>query len=366
MRTPRHEIRKEGRAVEALLILLKNLTAHARWVFAVLLLVYGFSGIRTIQPQEQALVLRFGRLQPQVYGPGLLFGLPEPFDRILRFETGKEHALPMDAWAADAAKIDDPDQPLQFTDAEMAAKMRASTAGGSVYTEYAEVAGKSLDPVTRGYSLTADFNVIQGRFILRYRISDPFRFASAGNEVGDLLQKLGYRALTRQLARRKIDESLTSARRELALAAAREIREEAARLMLGAEISAVDIRELSPPSQVLASFEDVTNAKQFEKTLVENARQYHASTFAQSAGEAATILHRANGHASGLVGTAGGEAAAFTALCENYRKQPELVAERLLRETLDTVMARIRSRTLLPTEHSQPALILEPATEYAR
>lgn len=362
----KQSIRKEGRAVEALLILLKNLTAHARWVFAALLLLYGVSGIRTIQPQEQALVLRFGRLQPEVHGPGLLFGFPEPFDKVLRFETGKDLALPMDHWAMDAGKIEDPDKPVQLTDTEMAAKMRDSTAGGSVYTEYADVAGKSLDPVTRGYSLTADFNLIQGRFVLRYRLAEPFLFASAGDEGGVLLGKLGYRAITRQLAARKIDASLTSDRRELAIAAAREVREEAGRLRLGVEVSGIDIRELSPPSQVLASFEDVTNAKQFEKTLVENARQYHSTTLSQSEGEAATILHRARGHESGLVATARGEAASFAALSANYRQQPELVAGRLLRETLDTVMGRIRSRTLLPADQSRPSLILEPSPEYAR
>ena len=361
-----HTIRKEGRAVEALLILLRNLTAHARWVFAALLLLYGVSGIRTIQPQEQALVLRFGRLQPQVHGPGLLFGFPEPFDKVLRFETGKDLTLPMDEWAIEGVKIEDPDKPVQWSDAEMAAKMKASTAGGSVFTEYAEVEGKSLDPVTSGYSLTADFNVIQGRFVLRYRIAELFLYASAGDEGGALLGKLGYRAITRQLASRKIDMSLTSDRRELAVAAAREVREEAARLGLGVEVSGIDIRELSPPSQVLASFEDVTNAKQFEKTLVENARQYHSTTLSESEGQAATILHRARGHASGLVANAGGEAASFTALAVNYRQQPELVAGRLLRETLDTVMGRIRSRTLLPADQSRPSLILEPSPEYAR
>ncbi|NJM37806.1 MAG: protease modulator HflK [Akkermansiaceae bacterium] len=361
-----HTLRNEGRAVEALLILLKNLTAYARWVFVVLLLLYAASGIRTIQPQEQALLLRFGRLQPQVHGPGLLFGLPEPFDKILRFETGKDLALPMDRWVMDSTKIDDPDKPLEFTDAEMTQKMRESTAGGSVYTEYADIAGKALDPVTRGYSITADFNVIQGRFVLRYRISEPFFYASAGDRVTVLLEKIGYRALTRQLANRKIDASLTSDRRELAAAATREIQDEAARLQLGIVISGIDIRELSPPSQVLAAFEDVTTAKQFEKTLYENARQYQSTTLSQSESEAASILLRAEGHSAGLITTAQGEASSFNALLSNYQQQPQLVAGRLLRETLETVMGRIRSRTLLPADHSRPSLILEPAPEYAR
>lgn len=62
-------LRQDGHLVEALLLFLKQLTAHARWVFAVLLLLYAISGIRTIQPQETALVRRLGRLQPDLHGP---------------------------------------------------------------------------------------------------------------------------------------------------------------------------------------------------------------------------------------------------------------------------------------------------------
>ncbi|MEK7952233.1 protease modulator HflK [Luteolibacter soli] len=360
----KHSLRSEGRAVEALLILLKHLTAHARWVFAILLLLYALSGIRTIQPQEQALLLRFGRLQPQVHGPGLLVGLPEPFDKVLRFETGKDLALPLDRWKMDSAKIQDPDKAVQFTDAQMAEKMKTTAVGGAVYSEYDDVKGRSLDPVTRGYSLSSDFNVVQGSFVLRYRIAEPFRYASAGEGIGTLLEKLGYRAITRQLADRKIDASLTSDRRDLASAAAREVQDEATRLQLGVVISGIDIRELSPPSQVLAAFEDVTNAKQFAKTLFENARQYESTTLSQSEGEAASIRHRAEGHASGLLADAEGESSAFTALLVNYRQQPELVSGRLLQETLDTVMGRIRSRTLLPADQARPSLILEPSPEY--
>lgn len=359
-------LRTEGRAVEALLILLKHLTAHARWVFVILLLLYAVSGIRTIQPQEQALLMRFGQLQPKVHGPGLLFGLPEPFDKVLRFETGKDLALPLDRWVLDTTKIEDPDKPLEFTDAEMIEKMKNSTAGGSVYTEYADVAGKALDPVTRGYSVTSDFNIIQGRFVLRYRIAAPFLYASSGDRINELLERLGYRALTRQLAERKIDASLTSDRRELAAAASNEIQQEADRLKLGITVSGMDIRELSPPSQVLAAFEDVTNAKQFEKTLYENARQYHSTTLSESESEAASILFRAQGYTAGLVATAEGESSSFTSLLVNYSQQPDLVSNRLLRETLDTVMGRIRSRTLLPADQARPALLLEPSPEYAR
>lgn len=360
-------LRREGRAVEALLVLLKHLTAHARWVFAAMIALYALSGIRTVQPQEQALVLRFGRLQPKVHGPGLLIGLPDPFDRVLRFETGKEIGLPLDRWAALGARLDDPDRIRVPDEAELERELRqpgngAGAAGRLVH----RTPGNTLDPVTDGYTLSADTNLVQGRFLLRYRIEEPFRYASAGDSIEDLLGCLAYRALSRQLAVRRIDAALTSDRRELATTAADDVQREATALGLGVRVSGLDIRELSPPSQVIASFEDVVNARQFAKTLFENSRQYHGETLAKSEGEAAAIVHRAEGFAAGLKAEAAGEAAAFTALLENHRRSPELVSRRLLRETLDTVMGQIHSRTLLPVDQAQPSLLIEPSPEYAR
>lgn len=356
-------IRSEGRLVEALLLFLKQLTAHARWVFAALLALYAVSGVHTIQPQETALVRRLGRLQSQVHGPGLLVGLPKPFDEVLRFETAKDQGLALDAWITIGGKIGDPDQPLKLSDEELQRHLQTREVEGAQYAEYEN---KTLDPVIHGYTLTADSNVIQGRFHLRYRIEDPFQFASAGPEVERLLAKLAYRALSVELAARKIDASLTEGRRDVAAGAAAAVQGEALRLALGVRVTGLDIRELTPPAQVIASFEDVNNARQFAKTLFENSRQYDAETLAKSEGEAGAILHRAESYATSLVETARGEAAAFCSLLENYQRQPALVSSRLLRETLDTVMSQVNSTTLLPARQARPTVILEPVPEFLR
>jgi len=51
---------------------------------------------------------------------------------------------------------------------------------------------------------------------------------------------------------------------------------------------------------------------------------------------------------------------------ENYRLNPQLVTQRLLREALDSVMGQVSSRTLLPARQAHPTVILEPAPEFAR
>ncbi len=365
-RSEKIDLRSEGRAVEALLILLKHLTAHARWVFAVLLALYAASGVRVIPPQQQALVLRFGRLEPKVHGPGLLVGLPEPFDRVLRFETATDRTVTLDAWSRAGEKIGDPHQPIALSEAELSAAIRDGANGGAAEARYPDTSGTTLDPVINGYSITADINIIQGRFAVRYRIDDPFHYASAGTAVDTLIANLGYRALAAQLAVRPIDASLTSERRAIAAGAAADLQNAATRLNLGIRVSGLDIRELSPPSQVLAAFEDVVNARQFQKTLYENSRQYAAESQAKSEGEAAAIRHRAEAFASDLTAQAAGEAAAFSSLLAHYERTPTLVAGRLLAESLDLAMRRIGTRTLVPTGQSQPALLIEPLPEFVQ
>jgi len=362
-RSSQPHLRDEGHFVEALLLFLKQLTAHARWVFAALLFLYAVSGIHTIQPQQTALVRRLGRLQTHLHGPGLLVGLPKPFDEILLFETGKDTSLSLDAWALIGTKIGDPDQPLQLSQEELARRTNSRETTGAEYPQYENM---TLNPVIHGYTLTADTNVIQGRFTLRYRIEDPFLFTTAGEGIDRLLAQLSYRALSARLVARRIDASLTDDRRELGTETAKLIQDEATRLNLGVRVTGLDIRELSPPAQVLAAFEEVTNARQQAKTMFENARQYDAETLAKYEGEASAIRFRAEGYATTLVENARGEAAAFVALLENYRVNPQLVSQRLLRETLDSVMGQVSSRTLLPAHQARPAVILEPAPEFAR
>lgn len=356
-------LRNEGHTVEALLLFLKQLTAHARWVFGGLLVLYSLSGICTIQPQESALVRRLGRLQTQLHGPGLLIFLPPPFDQVLRFETGKDTSLPLDDWALVGKKMGDPDKPLQLSQEELERRVNSRETQGAEYQQYADT---RLNPVDHGYTLTNDINVIQGRFTLRYRIEDPFRYTSAGDHLEKLLARMSYRALSAQLALRRIDSSLTDDRRDLATEASRQIQNDVSRLDLGVRITGLDIRELSPPAQVIASFEEVTNARQHAKTLFENARQYDAETRAKYEGEAAAIVFRTEGYATGLTATAHGEASAFEALRETYQRDPRLVSQRLLLEALDNVMEQVSSRTLLPVRRARPSVILEPSPEFAR
>lgn len=359
-------LRREGRWVEALLVLMKRMTAHTRWIFAILLMMYALSGIRTVESNQQVLVLRFGNLQPDIHGPGLLLGLPEPFDRVLRFETGKEIAIPLDEWKRTDARTSGSAQPIALTTTAVANPLgipipEADPMSAAVNPDInLPTTGGSLDPEQQSYTLTKDYNLIQGRFMLRYRITNPFHHTAAGENVTHLLQRLAYQALASQLAVRPIDASLTEDRKLLADEAMARVQTEADRLNLGVGISGLDIVDLSPPSQVLTAFEEVVNARQFAKTLYESSLQYQVENVTRAQGDATALIQKAQSDVSGTVGTAQGEAAAFNAMLVHYRRDPYLISSRLLNETLETVMRRSQSRTLLPSGEAAPSLMIDP------
>ncbi len=357
-----HHRREQGRGVEALLIVLKQLTGHLRWVFAALLLVYAASGIRTVQPDQQVLVVRFGHLLADLHGPGLLLGLPSPFDRLLTFETGREFNLTLDQWAPTGEKTIGPDRtPAPLSDAGLEALgIPLPGESSAASPSPAPVVAGSLDPVRHGYTLTRDFNLLQGRFALRYRITDPLHFTLCGEDAPPILERLTYQALSRQIGSRPIDASLTTDRQSISSAAAADVQRHADALNLGIRISGLDVVELSPPSQVLAAFEEVVSTRQSAKTLLESSRQYEAETLARTRGEASSLVLRAESDAATGISAARAEAASFEAMLIQYQRSPDLVSRRLLRETVDAAMGRVPSRTFVPAGGPAPSILVEP------
>lgn len=356
-------LREQGRLVEALLIFLKRLTPVAKWILAVLLVIYGFSGITTIQPSENALVMRLGKLQPHVHQPGMLIAMPSPFDEVIIFHTDREMSIPLDRWMATGEKRESFERQREMTEAEQK-DLNIEGGIGQMMTE--KLWGDFLDPVADGYTVTGDTNVIQGLFTLRYRIAEPFGYFSSGETVRELLGRIAYSAITRSLASDTIDNSLTSGREKLISAVVTSVQQESESLGLGVKITNLEIRSLTPPTQVLAAFEDVINARQFAKTLLESAAAHRDRSQRATASETAQMLSRTSAAANSITSTASGEASAFIAFQQEFRKAPALNADRLYWDSYDAVMREVTSRTLLPADRARPTIMVEPSPEFLR
>ena len=130
------------------------------WWIGGLTLLYALSGITIVKPDEVAVVLRWGKLvgaSPalQQHGSGLLLALPRPIDQVVRVRTRRVEEQPVSTLA-------------------------------TVSTDWTNTA--TLDPVTDGYALTGDRNVVQVDMVARYRVREPAVWALYGPPEADVLR----------------------------------------------------------------------------------------------------------------------------------------------------------------------------------
>jgi membrane protease subunit HflK len=289
----------------------------------VLFLWYLASGITRVPPGEVALVERFGFLQPQAFPPGLLVAWPPPIDRVIRLPGLQILEIELDEW-----------RPRQEDRAE------GETPG--------LIPRASLHPVRDGYSLTGDRNILQGRFVVRFRIADPVAYylRSSNPETG--LAGLVYQSIVKALASRAVDE-VWAGERELVAAEIRSGAQVRADLTdLGVEILSVEIRELVPPVWVLPAFQEVLNAQVGAETFVEEALNDAARELPAAEATAFRLRGEAEIAAEALLAQARAEADSFTLLLQEASVDPGVFTRRHRDGAWREIFSRVRAKTLLP------------------
>ena len=189
-------------------------------IMIVLVVVFLASGFRMVESDEQALVLRFGKIrgvgEERLLGPGLHWVFPYPIDKIVKIPVAKKINLPVNSfWYYQR-----PDEMLP--------------AGPKDRTRV----GPTLHPVRDGYCITrskkqsrdiagstsSDYHLIHCRWQLTYTIDDPQRFFKnvstddvkpgqiyadvIAKSITPLLQRLFEDAVVTAMVNYTIDEAL--------------------------------------------------------------------------------------------------------------------------------------------------------------
>lgn len=325
-----------------------------RWGLGGAFLLYLTSGVGFVGPNEEAVVYRLGRLQG-TRSPGLLLALPPPFDTVVRVPSRTAHELALSAWAGDPADQPPARRPGDEQHAHLAAAaagMRNNVAG------FLAPKARALHPARDGYTITADANLVQGRFAVRYRIKDAVAWVSHAQSVEPLLAANSYRAFTHALAGRTVDDALTAGQTDITIAVRRMLQTESDRLQLGLEIDRVEIREIAPPRAVVPAFDAVVSAQVEARTAVEQAHTYEAEILPKARAEAYRLRSEADSASAELVARSQGESSAFNALLTEYLAAPELLRSRLAAETRTRVLPKLKYKTVLPAGPANVKLFL--------
>lgn len=283
-------------------IIIGLLVAVALWGIA--------SSFYTVQPEERAVVKRFGR----VYGitdPGLHFKLPFGIDSVQHVAT--ERVLK---------------QEFGFRTAESTGFERTQFTG--------DLPDESL-------MLSGDLNIIQVEWVVQYRIEDPIQFLYGMREPTQTLRDLSESVMRRVVGNRVGSEVLTIGRVDIANTARDEIQEAMDEYENGIRIITVELQDVVPPPRVQPAFNEVNEARQEAERMINEATRQANQEIPRAQGTAQRIIAEAEGYATERVNRAHGEASRFTAVLDEYRGVPEVTRSRLYLETLNEALPRIGS-----------------------
>jgi membrane protease subunit HflK len=274
----------------------------AALIVLALLVIWGFSGVFQVAPDELGVVLRFGKEVREVQ-PGLNYHLPYPIETAL---TPK---------ALRVNKIDI----------------------GVRVVEDARRGNTMRDVPEESLMLTGDENIVDVDFSVLWKIKP--------NGVGNFLfnienpqgtvKAVAESAMREVVGRSEIQPILTGARQTIETAVQDLMQKTLDHYGAGILVQQVQLQKVDPPAQVIDAFRDVQAARADLERAQNEAQTYANRIVPEARGRVAQIMQAAEAYREQTVAEARGQTARFLKVYEEYKKAPDVTRQRLYLETME-------------------------------
>jgi membrane protease subunit HflK len=347
-------------------------------IMVILVVVFLASGFRTVGPDEQALVLRFGKIrglgEDRILKPGPHWLWPNPIDVLIRIPVQKNVDLVVD----------------------------------SFWYRKSKRPPESLDPVRHGYCITRsekeavkvggisgnDYNIVHAKWRLTYKIKNPELFYKnvfvdttkiiSGQNYADVIFKN-----VNPLLKNVLDDAVVTAMVHYTIDEARvsdyRIREHVRKIMQrkldtiesGVAVVTVLIEDVIWPVQVNQAFLESIRASQTYQRLITEAKGYAENTLNETAGpygeQILDMIHGikkvdsketeflwdqlagagqekiagARAYRTQVVENAQGNAEYLRQILPEYNKRPKLVLQKIYQQAIENVLNNAEEKMVL-------------------
>jgi membrane protease subunit HflK len=277
-------------------------------ILIILLFVWLASGLYRVLPDEQGVVLRFGKFVKSTQ-PGLNYHIPFPVESVQTPKVTKVN------------RID-----IGFR----SERDSGFSSGGGV----ADVPQESL-------MLTGDENIVNIDFSVFWVIKDASKFLFQIQDPEGTVKAAAETAMREVIAKSEIQPVLTEGRAQIEIETQEIIQSILDEYNSGIQITQVQTQKADPPDQVIDAFRDVQAARADMERSKNEAEAYANDVIPRARGEAAKIMQAAEAYKQKVVAQAEGEASRFVSIYDEYAKAKEVTQERMYLETMEKVLADI-------------------------
>ncbi|NRA36240.1 MAG: FtsH protease activity modulator HflK [Polyangiaceae bacterium] len=220
--------------------------------------------------------------------------------------------------------------------------------------------------------LTGDENIVEVRMVVQYRVKNPSSYLFRIREPEQILHATAEVALRTIAGRTKIDAMMTTGRADVQSDVKKMLQKYMNDYESGLEITDVKLDRVDAPDEVKDAFVAVTRAREEKEKLVNQAMGYREDQVPRARGKSSKQVQAAEAYAQERVLRAKGDAERFVKTHEGYRAAPGVTKKRLYIETMEKVVGRLKSKSIVDkelTRGSMPVLQLGsghvPVHQYA-
>ena len=211
------------------------------------------------------------------------------------------------------------------------------------------------EPELEKAMVTGDLNEAQVEWVIQYRISDPRKFLFEARDPEETLRAAAESVMREVVGDRTVDEVITFGRQELEVEARAALLRITENYGLGASIDQVQLKNVNPPRQVQASFDEVNQAQQEKQRSINIANGEYNKVVPRAKGEASRLIAESTGYAQKRINEALGDAQSFKAVFAQYEKAPAVTRQRIYLETMGEVLPKL-GRKFITDQDSQMML----------
>jgi len=273
----------------------------------VLAILWALSGLYRVLPDEQGVLLRFGKFVNTTQ-PGLNYHFPFPIETALTPKVTKVNRIDIG--------------------------FRSERDSGFTSGGVADVPEESL-------MLTGDENIVNIDFSVFWVIKDAGKFLFKIQDPQGTVKAAAETAMREVIARSKIQPILTEGRSVIEVDTEVIIQQILDEYNSGIQITQVQTQKADPPDQVIDAFRDVQAARADMERSKNEAEAYANDVIPRARGEAQKILQAAEAYKKQVVAKAEGEASRFLSIYNEYAKAKQVTQERMFLETMEKVLADI-------------------------
>jgi membrane protease subunit HflK len=253
-------------------------------VIALIVTLWGFTGLYKIEEAERGVVLRFGK-HVDTTSSGLHWHMPFPIESVEKVNVAERRQVPYKATV-----------------------------------------------------LTQDENIIDLQGTLQYQIIDAEKYLFNVKNPEISLSHAIESAFRLTVGQSKMDFIITEGRNQIAFLIKETVQGIVDQYGTGLSIIEVNIQDVSPPQPVRQAFQDVIQAREDKQRLINEAEAYRNEVLPKARGAAARILEEASAYEQEVVARAEGEANRFVKLLKEYNKAPKVTRDRLYLDMMESVL----------------------------